>query len=674
MKIREEEDDIKGNLEDPEECGEDKAYAIMKAIHDKLNDNWFKDTNEEEDDLEGIINYLEPKSYDGFTYLDYEAYVGIDFRTSLEQSLSKVLEKKAQDDLLKFKPKVLVRGSSLNRNKDGILSEAVCTSNSFQVLDDQELLEKEKMEWSLPQIDFFYYNCHKYGLDPSFEDDDVFTEDGGTADEIRPEYEDENGQINENIMANVENLVSNFKTFSLNNVWDASIPGFSMFFVVSKLKMLKKPFRKLRLSKDDFTEKVRSLKVELDRVQSVMVDDCHNVDLRLEELVHLKAYNKVVHDEELFLKQKAKVEWLSETDCNTKFFYKAVKERLNICQIKKVEDLNGVSYFGLQVGDQFVKYFQNVLGKSVNVRPIDNPDDLFVKKLSHLDVAHMVRVVSKDEIKSALFSMANDKSLWPDAFSLKNLGLLLVMKFALLFKIFLQWPIVWCNVLYKCITKVITNRYKGVLGGLVDDYQSAFISSRQISDNILLTQELMRNYHRDSRDAKVAFKIDVQKAYDSVKYSFIRQCLVHFGFHKRMIDWIMNCLSSLSFMISVNGDHYGYFKGQRGLRQGVPLSPYLFALVMEVFSLMIKRRIVEDGRFKYHWRCEKVKLTHLCFANDLLLFCHDDTYLVSILRNALNEFSGISGLVPNLSMSTNFLGNVKENVKDSISSIMPFDV
>ncbi|GKB07040.1 hypothetical protein Tco_0835273 [Tanacetum coccineum] len=73
-RFREKEDDIKGNLEDPEECGEDKAYAIMKAIHDKLNDGWFKDTNEDEDDFEKIIDYLEPKLYNGFTNLDYEAY------------------------------------------------------------------------------------------------------------------------------------------------------------------------------------------------------------------------------------------------------------------------------------------------------------------------------------------------------------------------------------------------------------------------------------------------------------------------------------------------------------------------------------------------------------------------------------------------------------------------
>ncbi|GJW20372.1 hypothetical protein Tco_0030994 [Tanacetum coccineum] len=73
-RFRDEEDDIEENLEDPKECGEDKANAIIGVVHDKLNDDWFNGTSEDEDDLEGIIDHLEPKSYDEFLDLDDEAY------------------------------------------------------------------------------------------------------------------------------------------------------------------------------------------------------------------------------------------------------------------------------------------------------------------------------------------------------------------------------------------------------------------------------------------------------------------------------------------------------------------------------------------------------------------------------------------------------------------------
>ncbi|GJR07383.1 Toll/interleukin-1 receptor domain-containing protein [Tanacetum coccineum] len=91
-----------------------------------------------------------------------------------------------------------------------------------------------------------------------------------------------------------------------------------------------------------------------------------------------------------------------------------------------------------------------------------------------------------------------------------------------------------------------------------------------------------------------------------------------------------------------------YFKGGRGLRQGDPISPYLFTLVMEVLNLLIKKNIEENEEFEYHHGCKKLKITHLCFADDLLAFCHGDCESVRIIKKSLDEFSGYSGLLPNM--------------------------
>ncbi|GJX47018.1 hypothetical protein Tco_0272208 [Tanacetum coccineum] len=61
-------------MEDLEECGEDKANHIVGVIHDKLNNDWFNNTSKDEDELEGILDYLKPRSYDGFIDLDDEDY------------------------------------------------------------------------------------------------------------------------------------------------------------------------------------------------------------------------------------------------------------------------------------------------------------------------------------------------------------------------------------------------------------------------------------------------------------------------------------------------------------------------------------------------------------------------------------------------------------------------
>ncbi|KAL8109811.1 hypothetical protein AgCh_025780 [Apium graveolens] len=96
-------------------------------------------------------------------------------------------------------------------------------------------------------------------------------------------------------------------------------------------------------------------------------------------------------------------------------------------------------------------------------------------------------------------------------------------------------PVALFNVLYKCITKIIANRIKGCLNGMVDDTQNAFIPGRLISDDIFLTQELLENYHRQVGFPRCAIKVDIRKAYDSVSWDFLSDALQLFGFPEKMI-------------------------------------------------------------------------------------------------------------------------------------------
>ncbi|GJS98274.1 RNA-directed DNA polymerase, eukaryota, reverse transcriptase zinc-binding domain protein [Tanacetum coccineum] len=140
------------------------------------------------------------------------------------------------------------------------------------------------------------------------------------------------------------------------------------------------------------------------------------------------------------------------------------------------------------------------------------------------------------------------------------------------------------------------------------------------------------------------------------------------------IRWIMTCVSSTTFTIGINGERYGYFKSGRGLRKGDPISPYLFTLIMEVFSLMLARKVKEKKKFKFHKGCKEMKLTHLLFADDLLVLCHGDVNSVIVIKEALLEFSNSSGLKPNMEKSVVFFGSVKEVIKQRILQILPFKV
>ncbi|GJU48806.1 putative reverse transcriptase domain, reverse transcriptase zinc-binding domain protein [Tanacetum coccineum] len=177
---------------------------------------------------------------------------------------------------------------------------------------------------------------------------------------------------------------------------------------------------------------------------------------------------------------------------------------------------------------------------------------------------------------------------------------------------------------------------------------------------------------RDMGPPRCAFKVDIQKAYDTVDWCFLDNILNCFGFHPTMIKWIMACVSSTSFSLSLNGDIHGFFKGKRGLRQGDPLSPYLFTLVMEVLTLIMKIRVWVSDSFCYHNHCKDLQIINVCFADDLFIFARSEVDSASVIMDALDEFKITSGLVPSIPKSTAYFCNVRNHVKIVILNIMPF--
>lgn len=128
-------------------------------------------------------------------------------------------------------------------------------------------------------------------------------------------------------------------------------------------------------------------------------------------------------------------------------------------------------------------------------------------------------------------------------------------------------PISCCNTIYKCIAKILANRIKLILPDLVGKQETAFVKGRRIGDNVLLAQELLRNYHRNKGSPRCALKVDLMKAYDTVRWDFLFAVLRTLGFPARVVHWIEECVSTAKFSISINGELNGYFPGQRGLRQ-----------------------------------------------------------------------------------------------------------
>ncbi|KAL0294111.1 UNVERIFIED_CONTAM: hypothetical protein Sangu_3225100 [Sesamum angustifolium] len=233
-------------------------------------------------------------------------------------------------------------------------------------------------------------------------------------------------------------------------------------------------------------------------------------------------------------------------------------------------------------------------------------------------------------------------------------------------------PIACCNVLYKSITKIIVKRLQQVLPLMIDYSQNAFVPGRSITDNILLAQELMAGYNHKRLPSRCMIKVDIQKAYDSVEWDFLLEVLKLFNFPHQFIVLINQCVSTASFSVSLNGSIHGFFKGGRGLRQGDPMSPYLFVLVMEIWNLLLRFRINEAADFQYHWKCKDIGLINLCFADDVLLFCKAHLPSIMVITDTLNEFAALSGLKVNSAKSQIIFSRAVQQERQQILDYLGF--
>lgn len=385
------------------------------------------------------------------------------------------------------------------------------------------------------------------------------------------------------------------------------------------------------------------------------------------------------------------------------FFHAVIqhnKMRHSILSITNSQGMKLVDQIDIQ--NELVSFYNQLLGVSSPCQPLDMHILGRGPIVTEDHCINLCRPVSHDEIKIALFQINPHKCPGPDGFnstfykatweiigqdivsavsnffhtgnmlkSLNSTSIVLIPKVPCPNTAAEFRPIACCNILYKCISNILTNRLRTILPLIISENQGAFVKGRSIVHNVLLAQEMVHMYSRKNVSPRCTLKIDLRKAYDTINWDFLDGVLLGLGFPHKFRNWIMQCVTTASYSIIVNGQHSTQFQGRRGIRQGDPISPYLFVLAMKYLSRSLADLDGND-KFRYHPKCKRSKITHLCFADDLMLFCRGDFDSVEQLFLKFSHFSQVSGLCVNVSKSQAFFGGVPINTRQQIIQLLQF--
>eukprot|EP00253_Pinus_taeda_P023626 PITA_23626 len=238
-------------------------------------------------------------------------------------------------------------------------------------------------------------------------------------------------------------------------------------------------------------------------------------------------------------------------------------------------------------------------------------------------------------------------------------------------------PISLCNASYKILAKLLANRIKPLLPRIVSSAQGGFVEGRHILDNVIQVQETIHS-SKQRKEKGMLIKLDMANAFDRVNRSFLSKVLLSFGFSPQFVNLIKACMSNPWIAPLINGRPANFFKAKRGIRQGCPLSPFLYIIMAEALSRKLEAERLSGSLPGLKPTSNINPLNHALFADDSIFLGGASPRIAKAFDTVIKNYCKVLGALVNerkseLSSLTIYQAAfllAPRNVKDQISSLL----
>nr|GFA57198.1 RNA-directed DNA polymerase, eukaryota [Tanacetum cinerariifolium]GFA72442.1 RNA-directed DNA polymerase, eukaryota [Tanacetum cinerariifolium] len=358
--------------------------------------------------------------------------------------------------------------------------------------------------------------------------------------------------------------------------------------------------------------KKSSIQSKLSDIDKIIDQGGSNEVILNDRSIFLKELHDIISLDLEEMAQKAKVRWAIEGDENSKYFHGILNNKRSHLAIRGVLVNGDWIVKPNDVKSEFLNHFSSQFDRHVSHRIC--LADVFNNQLSLEQQDDLERTVSIKEIKRAVWDYGTNKSPGLDGCNSSFIVLIPKTQNAKTVKDFCPTSLI--GSLYKIIAKILANRLSSVIPDLISDVQSTFISNRHVLDGPFILNERLSWCKYKTLKAMV-FKVDFEKDFVSIRWDYLDDVLKSFGFGDKWRGWIIGCLKSAKGFVLVNGSPTSEFQFHRGLKQGDPLSPFLFILIMESLHLSFKK-VMNAGLFTGISLDNSLTISNLFYADDAI--------------------------------------------------------